>query len=75
MKLDLDDASALGTTVAVDHTVKQEGDGSIRLSTLWPTTICLGEVQELKVENAQLIYRAQIKSEIRERLMPNPSEP
>ena len=63
MKLDLDDASAVGTTVAVDYTVKQEGDGSIRISTLWPTTICLGEVQELKVENAQLIYRAQIKSE------------
>ena len=63
MKLDLEDASALGTTVATDRTVKQEGNGSIRISTLWPTTICLGEIQELKVENVQLIYRAQVKSE------------
>ena len=62
-KLALDDASSLGTTVSTDPTVKQEGNGSIRISTLWPTTICLAEVQELNVENAQLIYRARVKSE------------
>ena len=62
-KLTLDDASSLGTTVSTDPTVKQEGNGSIRISTLWPTTICLGEVQELEVENAQIIYRAKVKSE------------
>jgi hypothetical protein len=43
--------------------VKVEGSGSIRISTLWPTTICLGEVLELNVENAQIIYRAKVKSE------------
>ena len=63
MKLDLDDASSLGTTVSGDPTVKQEGNGSIKITTLWPTTICLGEVEGLNVENGQLIYRAQVKSE------------
>ena len=63
MKLDLDDASSLGTTVSRDPKVKQEGNGSIKITTLWPTTICLGEVEGLNVENGQLIYRAQVKRE------------
>ncbi len=62
-KLALDDASSLGTTVSTDPTIKQEGNGSIRISTAWPTTICLGEVAELNVDNAQIIYRAKVKSE------------
>ena len=62
-KLALDDASSLGTTVSTDPMVKQEGNGSVRISTVWPTTICLGEVQELNVENAQIVYRAKVKSE------------
>jgi hypothetical protein len=62
-KLTLDEASSLGTTVSTDLTIKQEGNGSIRISTMWPTTICLGEVQDLNVENARLIYRARVKSE------------
>ena len=62
-KLALDDASSLGTTVSTDPTVKQEGNGSIRISTVWPTTICLGEVEGLNVENAQITYRARVKSE------------
>jgi hypothetical protein len=61
--LPLDDARSLGTTVSSDPAVKQEGNGSIRISTLWPTTICLGEVQQLNIDNAQLIYRAKVKSE------------
>jgi len=62
-RLALDEASSLGTTVSTDLTIKQEGNGSIRISTVWPTTICLGEVQDLNVENARLIYRARVKSE------------
>lgn len=62
-KLALDDASALGTTISTDLAVRKEGRGSVRISTAWPTTVCLGEVLELGVENAQLIYRANVKSE------------
>ena len=63
IKLALDNASSLGTTISTDTTVKQEGKGSIRISTGWPTTICLGEVQSLDVENARIIYQARVKSE------------
>lgn len=62
-KLSLDNATTLGTTITTDTKVKSEGNGSIRISTLWPTTICLGEVSGLGVENAKLVYQARVKCE------------
>jgi hypothetical protein len=63
-RLSLDDASAIGTTIETDAEVKAEGTGSIRITTKHPTTICLGEVAGLDVENAKLIYQAKVKSEL-----------
>ena len=63
-RLSLDDASAIGTTIETDAEVKASGTGSIRITTKHPTTICLGEVAGLDVENAKLIYQAKVKSEL-----------
>jgi hypothetical protein len=63
-KLSLDEASALGTTIQADSQVKTEGKGSIKIATQWPTTICLGEVTGLNIENAKLVYRAKVKSDL-----------
>ena len=63
LTLNLDSTDALGTTVSVDPKVKFEGNGSIRVSTKWPTTICLGQISELNIENTRLIYQARVKSE------------
>ena len=63
-KLDLDDASAIGTTIQTDIQVKAGGKASIKITTRWPTTICLGEVASLDVENAKLLYRAKVKSDL-----------
>jgi hypothetical protein len=63
-KLNLDDASLIGTTIQTDTQVKVEGKASIKITTRWPTTICLGEVSGLDVENATLIYRAKVKSDL-----------
>ena len=63
-KLKLDDASAIGTTIQTDIHVKAEGKASIKITTLWPTTICLGEVSGLDVENAKLLYKAKVKSDL-----------
>ncbi len=63
-KLSLDDASAIGTTIQTDTQVKAEGKGSIKITTQWPTTICLGEVSSLNVENARLLYKAKVKSDL-----------
>ena len=63
-KLNLDDASAIGTTIQTDTQVKVEGKGSIKITTRWPTTICLGETAGPDVENAKLIYKAKVKRDL-----------
>lgn len=63
-KLSLDDASAIGTTIQADTRIKQEGNGSVKVTTQWPTTICIGELTGLSIENAKLMYRAKAKSEL-----------
>jgi len=63
-KLNLDDASAIGTTIQTDTQVKAEGKSSIKITTQWPTTICLGEVKGLDIEGAKLVYRAKVKSDL-----------
>ncbi len=64
LKLSLDDPATMGLKIASDSQIKVEGNGSIRIVTLWPTTVCLGEVSALKVENAKLIYRARVRSQL-----------
>ena len=63
-KLSLDDASVIGTTIQTDTQVKAEGKGSIKITTQRPTTICLGEVARLDIENAKLVYKAKVKSDL-----------
>lgn len=53
-KLTLDDASVIGTPIQTDTQVKAEGKASIKITTQWPTTICLGEVARVEVENEKL---------------------
>ncbi len=62
-KLSLDDAQLLGTIITTDTEIKSEGNGSIKILTSWPTTICLGEVSGLDAENTKLVYQAKIKCE------------
>jgi len=63
-KLNLDDASSIGTTIQTDTQVKAEGKSSIKITTLWPTIICLGEVKGLDIESAKLVYKAKVKSDL-----------
>lgn len=63
-RLNLDDASAIGITIRTDNEVKAEGAASVRITTLWPTTVCLAEVSGLDVERAKLVYRAKVKGDL-----------
>ena len=63
-KLNLDDASSLGLRIETDSKVKVEGKRSIKISTLWPTSVCLGEITGLDIENAKLVYTAKVKSNL-----------
>jgi hypothetical protein len=64
-RISLDDASKLGTTIETDMGVKTEGKGSIRITTKHPTTICIGEIKGLDVEDAKLVYKAKVKSDLK----------
>ena len=63
-KISLDDASILGTTIQTDSNVKTEGQASVRITTHFPTTICIGEVDGVDLENARLVYKAMVKSDL-----------
>ena len=63
-KLSLDDASSIGLTIQNDAGIKTEGKASIKISTVWPTTICLGEVSGLDIEEAKLVFKAKVKTEL-----------
>ena len=64
IKLSLDDPSSLGLTIESDSQVKVEGHGSVKITTLYPTTVCLGEVTGLDLENSTLNYSARVKSQL-----------
>ena len=63
-RLSLDDARSLGLTIATDEAVKVEGRGSVKITTRWPTTVCLGEVSGPDVEAATLLYQARVRSDL-----------
>jgi hypothetical protein len=63
-RLNLDDAAFIGTTIQTDSEIKTEGKGSVRITTKYPTTVCLGEINGLDVESAKLLYTAKVKSEL-----------
>jgi hypothetical protein len=65
-KLPLDDASSIGLRIQTDTAVKAEGKGSIKITTSWPATVCLGEVNGLDIEDTKLVYAAKVKSDIDE---------
>ena len=62
--LSLDDSASISPKIETDTGIKVEGTGSIRIMTKWPTTVCLGEVTGLDVENAKLVYSARVKTEL-----------
>ena len=62
--LSLDNSASLGLRLGVDTRHKVEGTGSVKITSLWPTTVCLGEVTGLRIENTRMIYRAQVKSDL-----------
>jgi len=61
-KLALDDVSTASPKIEADANVKVEGTSSIRITAQWPTTVYLGELADLDVENAKLVYSAKVKT-------------
>ena len=64
MTRSMDDSRTLGLRIDIDTGEKVEGTGSVKVMSLWPTTVCLGEVAGLNIENTRLVYQAQVKSDL-----------
>jgi len=62
--LGLDDPSSASPKIEADTQIKTEGKSSLKITTRWPTTVNLGEVSGLDVENAKLVYSAKVKAEL-----------
>lgn len=60
--LSLDDASSATPRIEVDTQVKVEGQSSLKITTQWPTTICLGEIVAPNIDNGKLVYSAKVKT-------------
>ena len=63
-KMSLDDPSSASPKIEADTKVKVEGASSLKITTQWPTTVCLGEVAGPDIENAILVYSAKVKTEL-----------
>ena len=61
-KLGLDDASSATPRIEVDTQEKVEGQSSLKITTQWPTTICLGEIVAPSIDNGKLVYSAKVKT-------------
>lgn len=63
-KLSLEDVSIVSPKIEKDAITKSEGKNSIKITTTWPTTVTLSEITGPDIENAKLIYKAKLKSEL-----------
>lgn len=63
-RLSLDAPFGASPRIEADAKVKVEGTSSIKITTLWPTTVCLGEVTGPNIDNAKLVYSAKVKTEL-----------
>jgi hypothetical protein len=61
----LDDTEGLltQTNVQIDKQISSDGNGSLRIETVKPTTIRLFETGDIDIENARLVYQARIRTE------------
>ena len=66
VKLSLHSVSSISPKVDIDTKVKIEGEGSLKITTRWPTSVSIGEVIGPNVENAKLVYSAKVKTELEE---------
>ena len=49
--------------VGIDKMISTDGNGSLRIDTMEPTTVRLFEIGDLDIENASLIYQAKVRTE------------
>jgi hypothetical protein len=51
------------TGIQIDNDISSDGNGSLRIEAMEPTTIRLFETGDIDIENTRLIYQAQLRTE------------
>lgn len=51
------------TGIQIDNEISNDGNGSLRIDAIEPTTIRLFETGDIDIENARLIYQAKVRTE------------
>ncbi len=64
-KLSLDDTSTVGLKIESDAKEKIEGKASLKIATKGPASVCIGSVDKLDIDDAKLVYSAQVKSDLK----------
>jgi len=61
----IDDLNGIITKsgIQLDKSISNDGNGSIKIETTKPATITLYDIIDVRIDDAQLIYEAKIKSE------------
>ena len=63
-RLPMDSLENLGLRLAVDAELKTQGQAALRIETLWATTVCLGQVSDITLENARLLFTARVRTQL-----------
>ena len=64
IKFSMDTVPTNGPKIEVDAKEKVEGNGSLKITTQWPTTVCVGEVTGPDIENGKLTFNAKVKADL-----------
>lgn len=65
LNLQIGELSQVSPFIQLDLQNKLNGKASIKITTKWPTTVCLGQAEDIGVDDAQLVYQATVKSNMK----------
>lgn len=62
--ISLDNLDNLGLRLLIDREQKTEGRAALKIETQWPTSVCLGQVTDVDIENSRLVFKARVRTRL-----------
>lgn len=63
-RIPLDSLDHLGLRLQIDPAQKTEGQGILKIETLWATSVCLGQISDVNLDNTQLVFSARVRTQL-----------
>lgn len=64
VRVSMDRLDNLGLRLQIDETQKTEGLGALKIDTQWATSVCLGQITDLNLENSQVVFNARVRTQL-----------